>query len=239
MGVYVQAVDRTGATRPRLYATGSSTPKRKAAVLPEGRVALSSRPGANGVYLAYTVGYPKVRAIAVLQVGSRTQVLLVKAPAASHVALAAGPQGRLWLLWSKGGTLFAARTNRSVSRLGAVRTLEMRRGAKSVAWLQGDGTPGVLDLVASFPARAGVKLWHQQVLPGLSLRIDAKAASGATSYVFRVLDAGDPVANASVRVGKQTLTTGVSGSVTLVTSDHPPSATATKPGYAQATTSLP
>jgi hypothetical protein len=240
MGVYVQAVDRGGPTRPKVFATGSATKKRNFAVLPEGRVALSSRIGGPGVYLAYTSGYPKVRTVSVLQAGARKLVLEIKAPEAAHVTLAAASQGRLWLAWSHGGQIFATRTNRAVTRIGAVRKVAFRRGALALDHLQGDATLGPLDLVASFEARGNPTFWHQRVLPGLSLAITAIPSSGGpTRYVFRVTDAGEPVANAAVRVGKQTLTTGLSGAVALETSDHPPSASASKLGYAPATTPIP
>jgi hypothetical protein len=239
-GVYVQAIGRAGPARARLFATGSATPKRKAAVLPEGPVALVSRPGAPGVYLAYTIGYPKVRRLAVLEVAARQRVLDLRAPGAGHVALAPGPQGRLWLVWARADEIYAARTNRSVSRLGAARRIPARQGAGRIDQIRGEGSAGALDLVVSFETRAGVRFWHQQVLPGLTLGITkTSGAAGATRYLFHVADAGDPIANANVRVGKQTLTTGVSGTVVLVTSDHPASATATKPGYAPGTTPLP
>jgi len=239
-GVYVQAVDPRGPARARLFATASATPKRKAAVLPEGRMALTSRPGLSGVFLAYTIGFPRVRRIAVLQVAAKQRVLEVRAPGAGHVALAAGPQGRLWLVWTSKGAVNAARTNRSVTRLGAVRQVPIRQGARAVGQVQAEGSTGSLDLLVTFEARAGIRFWHQQVLPGLSLGIKKTAAAGgAARYVFRVADAGEPVANASVRVGKQTLTTGISGTVELVTGDRPSSATATKPGYAPGTTPLP
>jgi hypothetical protein len=236
----VQAIGRAGPARARLFATGSATPKRKAAVLPEGPVALVSRPGAPGVYLAYTIGYPKVRRLAVLEVAARQRVLDLRAPGAGHVALAPGPQGRLWLVWARADEIYAARTNRSVSRLGAARRIPARQGAGRIDQIRGEGSAGALDLVVSFETRAGVRFWHQQVLPGLTLGITkTSGAAGATRYLFHVADAGDPIANANVRVGKQTLTTGVSGTVVLVTSDHPASATATKPGYAPGTTPLP
>ena len=240
MGVYVQAVDRGGPTRPKVYATGSATKKRTQAVLPEDRVALSSRLSAPGVFLAYTVGYPRVHSVSVLQAGVRRLVLEVKAPNAAHLLLAAAPLGRLWLAWAHDGTIFATRTNRAVTEIGAVRKIAFRRGAQGIDHLQGDGAPGPLDLIANFETHGNATFWHQHVLPGLSLTIKAVPSTGGpTRYVFRVTDAGEPVANATVRVGKQTLMTGLSGAVALETSDKPPSATAAKLGYAPTTTPLP
>jgi hypothetical protein len=209
-------------------------------VLPDGRVALTARLGAPGVFLAYTSGFPVVRRILVLRAGARALVLKVEAPGAAHVTLAPAPQGRLWLAWSRDGVIYAARTNRDASRLGAVRKIPIRRGSKVVDQLQGDGLGGRLDLVASLEARGAASFWHQQVLPGLLLQIKASTATdGPTRYVFRVTDAGEPVANATVKVGKQSLTTGLSGTVTLVTTDHPDTATASKLGYAAATSPIP
>jgi hypothetical protein len=239
-GVFVQAVDRGGPRRAKVFATGSAAAGRSDAVLPEGRVALASRPGLPGVYLAYTVGFPVARAVQVLRAGARTVVLRVKAPGAGHVVLAGAPQGRLWLVWTRGKAIFAARTNRSATRLGAVRKLALRKGATAVDQLQGDGSTGALDLVATLAGRGGERIWHEQLLPGLSLAIAAQGAADAPRrYTFRVTDAGEAVANATVRFGKQTLTTGIAGTVTLTTTDRPVSATATKTGYAPAVTPLP
>ncbi len=239
-GIYVQGVDRAGADRPKIFATGSANKKRDAAVLPDGRVALAGRIASPGVYLAYTTGFPKVRAVDLLSVGARTLVVRIKAPGASHVMLAPGAQGRLWLAWSRGATIFAVRTNRDVTKVGAVRQIRLRRGSTLVDELQGEGSGGPLDVVANLQNRGGsANVWHQQVLPGLTLAIAAGTpAGGVTKYVFRVTDAGEPVENATVKFGTQTLTTGLAGTVALSTSDRPPSATASKPGYAPATAPL-
>ena len=45
-GIFVEAIDRAGATRPKVFATGSANKKRNAAVLPDARVALTARSGA-------------------------------------------------------------------------------------------------------------------------------------------------------------------------------------------------
>jgi len=240
-GIFVQAVDRGGPNRPKVFASGSANKKRDAAVLPDGRVALAARGGTTGVYLAYTSGFPKVRTVDVLRVGARALVLVVKAPGASHVMLAPGPRGRLWLAWARGGAIYAARTNRGASKLGTIRQIAIRRGSTVVYEFQGDGAGGPLDIVANLGSRGGnAALWHQQVLPGLTLAITSGGSTaGTTRYVFRVTDAGEPVENATVNVGKQTLTTGLAGTVALSTSDRPPNATASKLGYAPATTRLP
>jgi hypothetical protein len=77
----------------------------------------------------------------------------------------------------------------------------------------------------------GQGFWHQQVWPRLSL---TGARAGAT-IVFRVTDAGDPVAGASVKAAGKTLKTNATGRATLA---RAPSgrvkATASKAGYTSA-----
>jgi hypothetical protein len=61
-------------------------------------------------------------------------------------------------------------------------------------------------------AAGGQALWHQQVWPKLSL----SGSRSGTKIVFRVTDAGDAVAGATVKVGGRTLKTNASGRATLV-----------------------
>jgi hypothetical protein len=192
------------------------------------------------VYLAYTTGFPAVRSISLLNVGARSIARKLKAPGAAHVTLVAAPKGRLWLAWTRRGTIFAARTSRDATRLGRVQEVPMRKGSPVVEQLQGDASAGPLDVVASLASRGGaLRIWHRQLLPALTLEVSAQgAADTPRRYVFRVTDAGEPVPNASVKFGKQTLTTGVAGTVTLTTSDRSPTATATKLGYAAATSDV-
>ena len=239
-GVFVQAVDRAGPTRPKVFATGSATKTRDAAVLPAGRVAISARLGAPGVYLAYTFGYPKVRGINLLQVGARKLVLKIKAPGAGQVALAPSPQGRLWVLWSSGGTIFAARTDRDVSRLGAVREIPIRRGSKVVAQVQGNGSSGPADLVALFARGAAVSLWHEQVLPGLSLAVKATVSADQPDALRLPRHGCGRGGGERDGRGRQAVADDRPGRhVVLSTNDHPPTASASKPGYAPATTPVP
>jgi hypothetical protein len=239
-GILVQAIGATRPSGPRFYAPGSARKKRADAVAPRQRTALSGRIGAGGVYLAYGVGFPSFRSIALLRVGAPRPTLRMQAPGATTVGIAAAPQGRLWLFWKRGGRLYATRTNRAANRLGAVRALAPPPGTKTLWHVQGDGSAGPLDLLVNARARGGTTLWHQQVLPQLSLQlVTTSQPDGTVRYTFRVTDAGEPVANASVRFGAQILTTGVPGTVSLTTSDHPPAAIAAKAGYAPGTVRIP
>jgi hypothetical protein len=236
------------AARPvgrRLYAPGSAGRSRKAFLADDtSRVAVSGRIGAPGVYVAYgrvaAVASPRrFVGIRLWRVGSSGPSVDLRSPDVRDVTLAASAGGRLWLAWQRGGRLYATRTNRAVTRVGAVRMLPAPPRSRGVARVQGEGSAGPLDLVVDAAGPGGFTAWHARVLPGLSLgAVATREAGGLVRYSFRVVDAGDPVPNATVRVGKQTLTTGATGAVVLETADVPRSATASKPGYAPATTTL-
>jgi uncharacterized GH25 family protein len=53
------------------------------------------------------------------------------------------------------------------------------------------------------------------VRPKLQLRASSKKAGRGRIITFRVLDAGDPVAGATVKAGGKTLTTAANGKATL------------------------
>jgi len=240
-GIFVQALGPAGPVGRRLYAPGSSAKNRTGAAPPGQRVAIAARNGGPGVYLSYAIGYPKVRRVGLWRVGQPTTVLRLVAPGATDVALAAGPQGRLWLAWQRSGRIFATRTNRAVTKAEPARAFTPPPRTTGIWSVQGDGSLGPLDLVVNVDATGGTTFWHQQVLPVLSLNVTATAqqAAGATRYVFDVTDAGDAVPNATVRFGTQTLTTGAAGTVTLTTTDRPATATTSKPGYASGSASVP
>ena len=150
------------------------------------------------------------------------------------------PGGRLWIAWLRSGAINVTRTNRAGTRIEPVRVLVSPRRTTAIRQVQGEGSLGPLDLVANLDAVGGTTFWHQQILPLLSLRVTGTAfADRSTRYVFSVTDAGDPVANASVRVGAQTLTTGLAGTVVLTTTDRPLAAFASKTGYATGSATLP
>ena len=239
-GILVQPIGPRAVAGQPLYAPGSASKGRAASVPPGERVAVSSRRGAAGVYVAYGVGYPSVKGVALWLVGAPRAALRIPAAKASDIALAAAPDGRLWLAWARNGTSYVTRTNRAATRLEPVRAITAPPRTTSVWRVQGEGSLGPLDLVANIDAVGGTTFWHQQILPLLSLDIGAVGqGGGSTRYTFAVTDAGDPVPNATVKVGTQTLTTGLAGTVVLTTTDRPLAAFASKTGYATASAAIP
>ena len=239
-GILVQPIGPRSLTGKSLFAPGSASKGRAAAVPPGERVAITSRLGAGGVYVAYGVGYPAVKGVALWPVGAPRAVVRIPAGGASDIALAAAPDGRLWLAWARNGTCYVTRTNRAATRVEPVRAISSPPRTTSVWRVQGEGSLGPLDLVTNVDATGGTTFWHQQILPLLSLEVTAVAQlDGSTRYSFAVTDAGDPVPNAKVKVGTQTLTTGLAGTVVLTTTDQPLAAFASKTGYATASARMP
>ncbi|MGZ4388322.1 MAG: hypothetical protein ACXVZL_02970 [Gaiellaceae bacterium] len=160
------------------------------------------------------------------------QVGIAARVGAPGVYVAAAPSGRLWVMWSAGGRLYAVRSNRAVTRFGPVTALAPPPGSSSVWKLVGEGSLGPLDLFVSATAGGGIAFYHRRVLPPLTLA----ASAGAKGKVgFRVGDAGDPVSGAKVAVGGRTLTTGAGGSAATTLAPGSYRATASLAGYRAAT----
>jgi len=227
-GLFVNAIGRTAPQGGRKLAPGSVTGKNFGQ--PLNRTPITGRIGAAGVFLVYGQGYPTWKTVAVWRVDSAKPQIVIKADGMKHANVAAAPDGRLWLMFERSGTIYAARTNRTATKVGAANALKPP-GSKTVYQLGGEGSAGPLDLIAN----DGQGFWHQQVQPKLSLTASVRAAAGTRVIVFRVLDAGDPVGGATVKAGGKTLKTAANGTATL---RNAPAgrvkATAAKAGYAPA-----
>jgi hypothetical protein len=231
-GLYVNAIGPGGPQGGRKLASGSVVGK--SSIYPGNRTSLTGRIGAGGVYLFYGQGYPTFKTLALWKVDTAKPHLIVKADRNEHANVAAAPEGRLWLMWEQNGTIYAARTNRTATRLGAANAIRTPSGA-TIYRLNGEGAAGPLDLIANMQAAGGQAFWHQQVWPKLSLTGSRKGATIA----FRVTDAGDPVAGATVKAGGKTLKTNAAGRATLTKAPAGRvKASASKAAYAPATAAV-
>ena len=214
------------------------------------RTPMVARAG-GGVFIAGSTGYPGLSRVNVWRIDPSGQF-----PAGSFVvgegafphhtpALAAAPDGRIWVAWleptSVGGTIAARRSN----RLGTVWGEPVRvrapgnwiLGALNIA-AQGDRLD-VLGLLHTPNPPKSVQ--HTQLLPGLTLRHvrTERRPNGSVALTFRVTDAGDPVAGARVAVGSASDLSGGNGLGTVVLA-APRSgalrATASRAGYVGDTT---
>jgi hypothetical protein len=225
------------AAGPTKYLPGSADATRRSAVSPDQTVGVTGRAGAPGVYVAYGVGYPVWRAVNQFEYGSGRTVHVATGTQIRRVTMAAGPQGRLWVMWADGTRIFATCSDKQATRFGAIVGVNPPAGTESIWKLFGNGTLGPLDLLASVSTPGSLAFWHTQVLPGLMLAArpgpSTKDASERTT-VLTVTDAGDGVAGAKVTVGGKTLTTGANGtaSVDLPAGVH--TASAAKTGYTPA-----
>lgn len=231
-GLYVNAIGPGGPEGGRRLAPGSVTGT--SSIYPGNRTSLTGRVGAGGVYLFYGQGYPTFGTLALWKVDADRPHLVIKAERNEHANVAAAPEGRLWLMWEREGTIYATRTNRAATRIGAVNALKPPSGG-TVFRLNGEGSAGPLDLIANLSAGGQQGLWHQQVWPKLQLTASSRKAGKGRVVTFRVLDAGDPVSGAAVKAGGRTLRTSAKGTATL-RQPRPARlrATASKAGYAPA-----
>jgi hypothetical protein len=231
-GMFVNAIGPSGAQGDRELAPGSITGKNF--LQPLNRTPITGRIGAAGVFLVYGQGYPTAKTFALWRVDSGKPQIVIKADGMKHASLAAAPDGRLWLMWERNGTIYATRTNHAATKVEPLSTLKPP-GSKSVYELDGEGSAGPLDLIAN----DGEGLWQQQVWPRLALTSSTRKAGARRTFTFRVLDAGDPVVGATVKAGGKSLKTAANGVATLKQAHAAHvKATASKVGYVSASVTV-
>ena len=232
-GLYVNAIGPGGPQGGRRLAPGSVVGK--SSIYPGNRASITGRIGPAGVYLFYGQGYPTFKTLALWKVDTAKPQIVIKADGNEHANVAAAPDGRLWLMWEQSGTIFAARTNKAATKVGAANALKPPSGG-TIYRLNGEGSSGPLDLIANLQAGGQQGLWHQQVWPKLTLTASTRASGAGRTITFKVLDAGDPVAGATVKAGGKSLKTAANGQATLKQANAARvKATASKAGYASAT----
>lgn len=236
-GYLTRTVDPAlGETR---YAPSSARGDRKAGLGSSQRTALTARLGAPGAYIAYCTGYPSCQTVSVWRHGGGSPLVVARAKSrtssvADHVAIAPGPDGRLWVMWErKSQRVYATRSNRTATKFGAVVEVKPPAGTRTIWKVAGDGALGPLDLVTSASTPGSLAFWHTQVLPGLSL-----ACRGGSVVSCTVSDAGDPVRGATVRIGGRTLTTNARGKASADLPAGSYRAAAAKAGYTSASASV-
>jgi len=232
-GLYVNAIGPTGPQGGRRLAPGSVTGK--SSIQPGNRTAITGRIGAAGVYLFYGQGYPTYKNLALWRV-DRAKPVAIRVGRPEHANVSPAPDGRLWLMWEQDGVIVASRTNKTATRLGAANLLRPPGGG-TIYRLSGEGSAGPLDLIANVQVGGAPSLWHQQVLPKLTLSISERRSGVSRTITYRVVDAGDPVSGATVKAAGKTLKTNAKGIAVL---RNAPAGriklTVTKPGYAPANT---
>ena len=206
------------------------------------RIPITGRPGHDGVYVAYTGGYPFTQRVLVWRVGEAESVRVANTnELQSHndPAIAADSNGRLWVGWTKGERLFVRRSNPDVTRWGRAVSFKPAAATRSIFDLKLNAQTGLVDVVALFDTDTdNPALWHRQVYPGLTFTASPTSFRRQANVRFTVLDAGEPVSGVRVSAGGENGTTNAAGEVTLnigpYGSGRRLTATASKDGYTQA-----
>jgi hypothetical protein len=239
LGVYAQQVAEDGSpVGAALNMPGTSN----MSVGELGRTPLASRPNGD-FYIAYATGYPSLNEIRLWRIGSGSSTPIAHIPGTGGEAtatVAAAPDGRLWVIWKRDvngrAHVFAVRSNKTVTRFGAVVDAGAPPGAFSGYRLDGNALTGALDLFGSFSigSSSSIATWYRRVSPGLTLTATPTSLHRGhnTSVTFVVTDAGDPVKGARVSAAGRSRFTNSQGRVTLqLSAPHAVTATATYPGY--------
>jgi hypothetical protein len=244
-GVWTQEISASGLVGTPAQVPGSSANNGASAVEPSQRTAIIGRIAAGGVYVAYGSGFPAFGSVNLLRVGG-SPVLVARGSRIEHVGIAAAPEGRLWLFWSRGDEYVATRSNRKATRFGTATKISLPADEAGTYGLYGEGSLGPLDLIAHAGSGSAIPDWHTQVLPRLSLVVTAKSflrRTGGSERTFRrlmlrVTDAGDAVRGARVTVAGRSLTTSLLGKATVVlpSTGKRAAVKATKAGYTPVST---
>ena len=187
------------------------------------------------------VAYPTPNQIRVWRVGAGNAPAVgrVNGSGSPAVAIAPTSDGRLWILWTKGfgdPDVLARRTNVGARKFGEIVSAGHPKDAAQAYKLDGSAAGGALDVLGNFNIGTSTTAVtsYRRILPGLTLRARPRRVRRGepTEVRFTVLDAGDAVQGAKVKVAGQSATTDRRGRVTLsVTTRRPVTARATHSGY--------
>lgn len=186
------------------------------------RIPMIGRPGNEGVYVAYTGGYPVTKKMLVWRVGDATSTVVHRMNG-SHEdpAIAIDPDGRMWVVWTHEGEIYASRSNAEGTVWNPPSRWEPPRAVTSLFDLKISAQEDELDIVTVFDTNnAAPAIAHFQAKPRITFTADrSRIRVGDTVRVtFRVTDAGVPIAGAGVRVDNSTVNDGntdENGRVTL------------------------
>jgi hypothetical protein len=200
-----------------------SMPGTRNAVTPDQRIGLTGRPGKSGVYAAYNGGGASQNKVLVWRVGAASASTLATRHSTElrDPAIAATPDGRLWVAWSASGRIWARRSNPAANKWGAETSIPVRHGTGTVYKVALNASAGPLDVFGAFApsAGSGVQTWHSQILPALTLTVSPKKLAVAkgkhVNAELTVTDAGAPVKGARVRLGAGSANTNPTGAVKL------------------------
>ena len=193
----------------------------KASVNPGQDVAVTGRIG-GGVWAAYASGYPSPQKLVLWNIQTGRTLTLKTSAEIQYVTISAAPGGRLWVSWIQGGTVYATRTNPSVTKFGVVRAVTAP-GGYSPTRTAGDGALGPLDaIINDTKGNAATAIYSTRILEGLHVAVSPAKVSYANGGTVKVTvtDAGVPVKGVLVRLGSTVTLTDASGKTSFAIIPH-------------------
>ena len=195
----------------------------------------------GNTFLAWAPGYPQATEVTVVRfrdgqpAGDGVNFPGAFAGGDPHMALAVDGQDRLWVVWSAGFVVHAARSRSHGSHFGATVTIPVSGTVHGIAAIAIAGNPGSASVVVN----TGTRLIQQSVRPGLSVRVfkTTKKAVRKTIVTWwaRALDDGFGVPHASFHIGRRTIAADSAGKARVPAG----SGKAVAPGYAGASFKVP
>jgi hypothetical protein len=144
-----------------------------------------------------------------------------------HMALSVDSQDRLWIVWTGGGAVHAARSRSHGQHFGATVTVPVTGTMYQVSAVGAGGNPGTADVLVN----TGANLIEQAFQPGLSVRVTTKVKKVGkkkiVSHFAQALDDGFAVRTATFRIGGRTIHANASGTARVPAG----SGKAAAPGY--------
>ena len=156
-------------------------------------------------YLEWSNGYPSSKLVAVEFLPQGRNRVLDRGKFAGgdpHMALALEPDGKLWALWTRNGSVRARRSRSNGVGWGAPVSLAVPRGATAYE-LGAFARPGSVEAILN----TGSALWEAKLLPGISVALFRGVAT--------VSDDGVRLKGATLRGGGRTLHTNARGKASL------------------------
>ena len=143
-----------------------------------------------------------------------------------HTALSVDRRNRLWLVWTGGGAVHAARSRSHGAHFGATVSGPLTGTGYQISAIALEGNPGSVDVVAN----TGSTLLERALQPGLSVRVTRTKKHKVVTRWAQALDDGFPVPTASFKVGGRTYRANAAGKAKVPAG----SGKAAAPGYAGA-----
>jgi hypothetical protein len=181
-----------------------------------GRVPMATRPQ-GGLFVAYRNGYPNSNAVRLWRIGADGFATIGRGRGIGEVAIAADGNGRVWGVWSRGGRIYARRSNRPVSRWGKTVRVRHPRNTVGITTLQADAQPNVVDVLAHSQQVGNSGFFHTQLRPGITFSARPRRFPREETRTVRFVakDAGDPLQFVRVTVAGKSCTTNAQGKCSI------------------------